>query len=67
MFTRPPEMPMSAWLYYVTVEDLDSTVRKAKELGGQVVNGPMEVPGGDWIAQCMDPQGGMFALHMTKK
>jgi predicted enzyme related to lactoylglutathione lyase len=33
------------------------------ELGGRVVYGPMEVPGGDRIAQCLDPQGALFALH----
>jgi predicted enzyme related to lactoylglutathione lyase len=31
-----------------------------------VINGPMEVPGGDLIAQCLDPQGAMFALHGKK-
>jgi predicted enzyme related to lactoylglutathione lyase len=30
--------------------------------GGQVLNGPMEVPGGDWIVQALDPQGAMFAV-----
>lgn len=52
------------WLYYVTVENLDAALARVKQLGGQVLNGPMDVPGGDRIAQCMDPQGGMFALHM---
>jgi predicted enzyme related to lactoylglutathione lyase len=36
-----------------------------KELGGTVLNGPMEVPGGDMVAQCLDPQGAAFALHST--
>ena len=27
------------------------------------MNGPMEVPGGDRVAQCADPQGAAFALH----
>jgi hypothetical protein len=27
--------------------------------------GPMEVPGGDYVAQCLDPQGAMFAIHST--
>ena len=31
--------------------------------GGKVLNGPMEVPGGDWIATGMDPQGAMFSVH----
>jgi hypothetical protein len=26
----------------------------------------MEVPGGDWIVNAMDPQGGAFALHAKK-
>jgi predicted enzyme related to lactoylglutathione lyase len=30
--------------------------------GGQILNGPMQVPGGDWIIQGKDPQGAMFAL-----
>ncbi len=34
--------------------------------GGQVLNGPMEIPGGDRIAQCLDPQGAAFALHQAK-
>ena len=64
---KPAEMPVSAWLYYFLVEDLDSTLNRVRELGGQVVNGPMEVPDGDRVAQCTDPQGGMFALHCRSK
>ena len=30
--------------------------------GGQVLNGPMEVPGGDWIINGIDPQGAPFSL-----
>jgi uncharacterized protein len=55
------------WLYYVTVDDLDAALERIKQHGGKVLNGPMEVPGGDKIAQCMDPQGGMFAIHMPAK
>lgn len=28
--------------------------------------GPMEVPGGEWIIQGMDPQGAVFALVGAK-
>jgi len=66
MFNKPDEMagpPM--WLYYIRVEDVDAAVDKVVELGGQVVNGPIEVPGGDRIAQCLDPQGALFALHSS--
>lgn len=66
LFKRPKEMPVSAWLQYITVSDLDASVAKLKSLGGQVLNGPMEVPGGDRVCQCMDPQGAAFALHEPK-
>jgi predicted enzyme related to lactoylglutathione lyase len=66
IFKRPKEMPVSAWLYYFKVKDVHDSVEKVKKLGGKVLNGPMEVPGGDFILQCMDPQGAAFALHSTK-
>jgi hypothetical protein len=37
-------------------------VKRVKIGGGQVVEGPIEVPGGSWIIQCLDPQGALFAL-----
>jgi predicted enzyme related to lactoylglutathione lyase len=64
IFNRPPDMP-ACWAIYVRVEDVNSSVEKVKELGGQVLNGPMEVPGGDLIAHCLDPQGTYFAMHST--
>lgn len=63
IFTKPPEMPVAAWLYYVKVGDVKETAKQVKKLGGKVLNGPMEVPGGDMIVQCMDPQGAATAFH----
>ncbi|MEM7051447.1 MAG: VOC family protein [Acidobacteriota bacterium] len=61
-----PEMPMPpSWLHYARVEDINVAVDKVKELGGQIVVGPIEVPGGDWVVQASDPQGAMFALHQV--
>jgi predicted enzyme related to lactoylglutathione lyase len=62
MMKRPPEVPMSFWLFYFNVDGLDAAIGRVTTGGGQVLNGPMEVPGGAWIAQCSDPQGAMFAL-----
>ncbi len=62
MMKRPPEMPVSAWLYYVNVDAIDAAAARATAAGGKVINGPMEVPGGSWIVQCLDPQGAMFAM-----
>jgi predicted enzyme related to lactoylglutathione lyase len=64
MFTKPKEMPgPPMWLFYIRVADIHAAAEKVQSLGGQVINGPMEVPGGDLIAQCVDPQGAMFAIH----
>lgn len=51
------------WLGYVSVADVHATVEKIKAAGGGVAAGPMQVPGGAWIAQCMDPDGALFAVH----
>jgi len=63
MFNKPPEVPWSSWIFYVKVEDAAAAVTSIKAMGGTVMNGPMEVPGGDIVAQCMDPQGAAFAVH----
>jgi predicted enzyme related to lactoylglutathione lyase len=67
MMTRPPAVPQACWLYYVNVEAIDAAVGRVTAAGGQVVSGPMEVPGGMWVAQCMDPQGAMFAVVATSR
>lgn len=67
MMTRPPEVPQPCWLYYVNVEATDAAVERVTAAGGQVVSGPMEVPGGSWIVQCVDPQGAMFAMVAARR
>jgi predicted enzyme related to lactoylglutathione lyase len=67
MMTRPPQVPMPCWLYYVNVEAIDAAAARVTAAGGQVVSGPMEVPGGSWIVQCLDPQGAMFALVAARR
>lgn len=65
MFDKPPQVPMPNWLVYIRVPDIEGAVERVKAAGGQLLNGPMEVPGGDLVAQCMDPQGAAFALHQV--
>ena len=60
--TKKPQAPMPHWLYYFNVEGVDAAAARVTANGGQVLNGPMEVPGGQWIVQCLDPQGAMFAM-----
>jgi uncharacterized protein len=52
-----------SWLSYVNVADANRAVAATKSGGGRLLHGPMEVPGGSWIAMMMDPQGGAFAVQ----
>jgi len=67
MMTKAPEVPMPFWLNYFNVEAIDAAIERIKQHGGQISNGPMEVPGGLWIVQALDPQGAMFALVAPKR
>jgi len=62
MMNKPQHVPAPFWLYYFRVDGIHPAAERVRAGGGQVVNGPMEVPGGQWIVQCLDPQGAMFAL-----
>jgi predicted enzyme related to lactoylglutathione lyase len=50
------------WCAYVAVADVDATAKKAAELGGKVVAGPMDVPGIGRFATIVDPQGACLAV-----
>jgi len=67
MYDKPLEMPMPPhWLCYAFVPDADKTAKVVERLGGKILNGPMDIPGGGRIAQCLDPQGAAFAVHSTE-
>ena len=61
-----PSTPPS-WLSYVHVADSNRAVAAAKAAGGRLMHGPIEVPGGSWIALMMDPQGGAFAVQEAQR
>jgi predicted enzyme related to lactoylglutathione lyase len=69
VMNKPPEMAEVPpnWQIYFLVPDITSAVARITAAGGQIINGPMEVPGGDWIVNGTDPQGGVFALHAKKR
>ncbi len=54
--------PAPHWTYYFSIGDIDAAAQRVKDNGGTVVMEPHEVPGGSWIAPCIDPQGAHFAL-----
>jgi predicted enzyme related to lactoylglutathione lyase len=60
--TQGPTTPPS-WLSYVHVADSNRAVAAVKAAGGRLLHGPVEVPGGSWIAMFLDPQGGAFAVQ----
>jgi predicted enzyme related to lactoylglutathione lyase len=66
MMTRPAEVPRPFWGYYFQVDAVGAALERLKSAGGTVINGPMEVPGGSWIVQGIDPQGAMFSLVSRK-
>ena len=51
----------SFWLPYFTVSSRDAAMERARELGGTVFAGPLDLPSGK-IAVLGDPQGAAFAI-----
>ena len=56
----------STTLAQPVVTDVHAAAERIKENGGKILNGPMEVPDGDWVVNAMDPQGAAFGLHQKK-
>jgi uncharacterized protein len=63
MFTKRPVEQVPYWLYYFNVDNLDAAAERVRAAGGRIFEGPFEVPGGGWIARCIDRQGAIFALQ----
>ncbi len=64
MYKKPDRVAgPPAWLCYVRTSSTDRSVAHSTQLGGQVVNGPMAVPGGNYIAELRDAHGVAFAVH----
>ena len=53
------------WLFHFRVPSLDAAIARVKA-GGGVALDPLELPSGDRMAVCDDPQGAAFALHQTR-
>lgn len=59
---QSPQGAPPCWYHYFRVASIETAKAAVEANGGKVMNGPMEVPGGDWIVQGVDPQGAMFSL-----
>jgi len=67
MMDKPANVPVSAWQFYINVDAIDAAVERVRANGGEVLMGPMEVPGGSWVIQGKDPQGAHFALVAPRR
>jgi len=56
-----------AWLSYVSVTSADDAAKKAKSLGGKLLQEPFDVMDVGRMANVQDPQGAKFALWQAKK
>jgi len=68
MMKKPPMMPAEVpphWGVYFTVDGTEAAMDKVKELGGQVLMGPMDVEPGKF-AVVQDPQGAVFNVITLK-
>ncbi|MCP5524622.1 MAG: VOC family protein [Verrucomicrobiales bacterium] len=61
-----PTMP-PLWLPYVMVENVDTSLAKAVELGGKALMEVMSIGGVGRIAVVQDPLGAVFGLHEPPK
>lgn len=62
MMRQPHPGTPGSWLPYIGVPDLTAAAAAIPANGGEVLLGPHEVPGGDWIVVARDPQDAQFGL-----
>jgi predicted enzyme related to lactoylglutathione lyase len=64
IMSLPPQakkMPPQ-WGVYITVDNVDVTVKKAAKLGAKVVVPPQDIPGVGRFSVLLDPQGAMLSV-----
>ena len=49
--------PAPVWTFYIGVDDIDRAHAAVTANGGTVTNEPMEIPGGEFAMNAIDPQG----------
>ena len=59
--------PVPAWLPDFCTNGVTATIERIEAGGGKLAHGPMEVPGGAFIAVAQDPQGAWFAVVGPKE
>jgi predicted enzyme related to lactoylglutathione lyase len=49
--------PVPVWNFYIGVDDIDRAHAAVTANGGTITNEPMEIPGGEFAMNAIDPQG----------
>lgn len=62
-----PGMPAPMWSYYIGVDDIDRAHAAVTANGGTIITEPMEIPGGEYAMNAVDPQGAAFGLVGPRK
>jgi predicted enzyme related to lactoylglutathione lyase len=63
---KAPPGVTPGWSYFFRVGSIEDAKGRIEAGGGTIVQGPMEVPGGDWVIYASDPQGAAFGVVGTK-
>jgi predicted enzyme related to lactoylglutathione lyase len=53
------------WLFYFPVTDINASLAKVRARGGKAL-APVQLPNGDWLAPCDDPQGAAFGVLQAR-
>ena len=56
------EMMPDSWGSYITVNDVDATLKKVEESGGKAIYPPMDVPGVGRMCAITDRSGAMVSI-----
>ena len=59
----PEQKPVN----YISVESIDTSIEKVKNLGGKIISPKQEVPNVGWIATALDPEGNHIALLQPQR
>ncbi|WP_374526150.1 VOC family protein [Sphingopyxis sp.] len=62
-----PGMTAPMWSFYIGVDDIDRARAAVTANGGTITNEPMEIPGGEYAMNGIDPQGAAFGLVGPRK
>ncbi|MCK9543495.1 MAG: VOC family protein [Novosphingobium sp.] len=60
-------MPAPIWVHYIGVDDIDRAAEAVTAHGGRIVEGPNEIPGGEFALTGTDCCGALFGLVGPRK